>query len=185
MHDEKELVAGLQAAEEWAVEELVEAYGDKLLRTALCIVKDYHLAEEIVQETYLKVCRAIKSFDGRSSLYTWLYRIVVNCSRNSLRRRKFNLVGLGLNLDRNPSSIASPEDEMVLRERNAAVYRALSRLPCKYREVLTLYYLAELTVDEIAEVLNEPTGTVKSKLSRGRRKLREALGLGREAWQIG
>lgn len=184
MANDSEIVNGLKKAQPWAVEALVDTYGDRLLRTIVCVVKDYHTAEELVQETFLKVCDKIESFRGDSSLYTWIYRIGINLSRNYLRKRKPQLIGKSENLDFYSSQETTPYEHTARTETINKVHTAMQQLSPIYREILALFYLEDLQVQEISSILNTPEGTVKSRLSRGRTQLKQVL-IGKEAPQIG
>ncbi|WP_366922944.1 RNA polymerase sigma factor [Metallumcola ferriviriculae] len=178
MLTEKELVEQLKNAEEEAVEQLVERLADRLLRTALAIIGDRQLAEEVVQDTFLQVCRRIGSFKGQSSLETWIYRITVNLAKNRIRGGWFRQV-MAFNAGDFDFAAAPPGEQpesIILRdEEREAVISTLKGFPLKYREVLVLYYLEELNIREISAILQQPEGTVKSKLSRARILLKENL----------
>lgn len=185
MYQDAEIIAGLRSAEEWAIEAVIDQYGNRLLQTLASVVNDFHTAEELVQETLIKMCQSIHDFRGDASLYTWIYRIGLNLGRNHLRKKKLALVGLNTNLDRNESQEPQPHHQALREETTSMVYEALDSLPLKYREVLILHYLEEMQLKDIAKILNEPLGTVKSKLSRGRVKLKNLLSADKEAWQHG
>lgn len=166
------------------VEEWMELYGDRLIRVVCLFTGDYHLAEEITQEVFVKAYNSIESFRGESSPYTWLYRIALNQSKNQLSRRaKIRM----LPLDRQEEDLSAEplEDKVVRLTIGGRVRDCISKLPLIYREVIILHYYDELKVSEIARVLQQPEGTVKSKLSRGRELLeniirKEGLEYGKE-----
>ena len=178
MHSEYELITELKKGNEWAVEKLVDLYGDRLLRVALVICGDMQWSEEIVQDTMLKACQNIHTFQGRASLSTWLFRIAVNLAKNKLRSNSLKKV---VPWDESKIDLVTsgkehqPDSILMQKEQEKAILASLQLLPLKYREVLTLYYLEDLSVKEISMVHKEPQGTIKSKMSRGRNLLKEIL----------
>ena len=176
MLNETELIARLMGGEESAVRELISCVGDRLLRTAYGMTGDLQTAEEVVQDTFLKTCRRLNTFKGDSSLETWMFRILINTARNRMRngwiKRVINMdEGIVVNLPA-PAGY-NPEDEILGLEKRREVSGCLKRLPVKYREVMVLHYLEDLSVAEISRVLGQPVGTVKSRLSRGRERMKK------------
>lgn len=167
---EKLLVKNLKKGREDAYRQIVEEYGNRLLRTCYLILKDREEAEDVVQETFIKVFRNIDSFRENSNLYTWIYTIALNLSRDRLRKKQdmftieVELVG---NNDVEYEVEKSIDKELLRKE--------LFEINSLYREVLVLFYFEELSIKEISNLLNEKEGTIKSKLSRGRNILKESL----------
>lgn len=178
--DEHSIIKGIRNAEDWAVEAVVDLYGDRLARSAYMVCGDRYLAEEAVQDAFLTLCRRIKTFRGDSSLYTWLYRVTVNHAKNKTRNHWFKKV-----LPREEAEFEetpdyrTPEQSVVESEAMDEVRRSLSSLPLIYRQVIDLYYIQELRVREIADMLKVSEGTIKSRLSRARERLGKILG---ERW---
>lgn len=174
---ESELIRGLENGEDDAIDTVVNLYADRLLRLALAITGDPQLAEEVVWDTFFTVCRKINTFRQEASFETWLFRIAVNLSKNKVRGGWFKRVVAWD--DKKVRLIASgeqsPEHLAIAREEERAISECLRLLPAMYKDVLVLYYLESFSVKEIAGILSEPEGTVKSKLSRGRAKLKEIL----------
>ncbi len=184
MLNETELILRLMSGEESASRELVSYFGDRLLRSAYGITGDLQIAEEVVQDTFLKASRGLNSFKGNSSLETWMFRIMVNTAKNRMRS---NWIRRVISIDHGQASCipapegSDPEHELLQRERRQEVIRCLRELPVKYREVMVLYYLEDLSVRQISQVLGQPSGTVKSRLLRGRDRMKQALE-GREVY---
>lgn len=167
---EKELIKRLRRRDEKAYEEVIDLYGTRLLKTCYLILKDQVEAEDVVQETLLKVLNHIHSFKGKSSLYTWIYRIALNISKDKLRSRKDFLPYEDYIQD------GTSVEELVIDKFDRDVLRnELFNLNHIYSEVLTLFYFEELSIGEICEILEEKEGTIKSRLSRGRMLLRDAI----------
>lgn len=152
---------------EMELEQLIEQYGDGLLRVCLLYLKDYGLAEDAVQETFLRAYRNYHQFEGRSSEKTWLTAIAINVCRNMLRspwrKRMVGEEALALLKTEDP---AMPDP---------TVSRAVMKLPRDQRAAVILYYVQEMKIREIAQVLEIPQATVSSRLGRARQKLRAEL----------
>lgn len=183
---EAELIRALRSGRSDAIEALLDQFGDRLLRGVWLLLRDHHWAEDVVQETFVAAVRGIRRFRGDSGLYTWLYRIALNQCRMLLRRRR------PLLLEEIPEE-ASPEpavEEWVIRrEDRHALLEALAALPYMYREALVLHYYFDMSVAEIAQTLDAPPSTIKSRLQRGRRRvailLAEAKRHGEEQARLG
>jgi RNA polymerase sigma-70 factor (ECF subfamily) len=141
------------------------------------LLGDPEEAREICQDVFLQVHRTLRRFQGRSSLRTWIYRIVVNRCRNRRRwwcrhrRDKERPIEDVVLVDR----AASPEATAARRERARRLQAALAAVSFQHRSVLVLREVEELSCEETAEALGLPTGTVKSRLARAREALRRAL----------
>jgi RNA polymerase sigma-70 factor (ECF subfamily) len=162
--------------------DVVEAYYDRVLRGAVSVARDRYLAEEIVQETFLSAFRKFDSFSGKSSVFTWLYRIMLNTYCKHHRRKKL-LRRLGfVPAESNPaltrrvsSGGLSPDARVANSEESKLLLNAVDRLPAKLRIPVSMHYFDDLTLKEIAEVLNCRLGTVKSRLFQARKRLCEFL----------
>jgi len=175
---EDALVSRLRAGQEAAADELVHLYADRLLRAASLLLNDRHLAEDAVQETLLATVTRIGQFCGESSLYSWMYSIMLRWCRRQQHRRKIdsNLILLAsegfANVAGEGTSVESEWDNM---QRSSRVSRAVSNLPQAYREVVVLFYQEEFSIAEISRMTGKPEGTIRSLLHRARQKLTEAL----------
>lgn len=152
--------------------ELMETYGQTVWDYAFYVTGRFDLADDVAQDVFLKVYRRIGSFRGQSSLRTWLLAITRNAALNARRAAFLRRAVL---MDR-PDALAkethpSAEQEALSRSHAEALWRTVLALPVKYREVLLLDAKYELSLAEIAGVLDLPLGTVKSRLSRARRKV--------------
>lgn len=168
---EGELVRKLKKADRGSFEELLDLYGNRLLKTCYLMLNNREEAEDAVQETFMRVFKNIHSFKGQSSLYTWIYSIGLNICRDMLKRRKYDysyeeyIVG----------EEESPEEIVLEKIHRELLREKLFSLPLIYKEVLVLYYFEGLSIKEIGQVLGEKEGTIKSKLSRERNMLKSAL----------
>ena len=168
-----------------AVRHLVTANNQRLFRAAWSISRNRHDAEDVLQSSYANALAAIGSFEGRSSLTTWLTRITINEAlarkRVQARRRK-HLEAEGVQVLENyreqlakGSQAPSPEAEAAREQLRSILERAVADLPENFRTVFVLHQIEGVPVEEAAQVLGIPTGTVKTRLMRARRKLQQAL----------
>ena len=170
MTAEKLLIKNLKRGREEAYRQLIEEYGNKLLRTCYLILNDREEAEDVVQETFIKVFNKIDTFKEKSGLYTWIYAIALNLSRDRMRIKQdmLELKDEWIGNDDVESHVEINFDREQLR-------KEIFEMNSLYKEVLVLFYFEELSIKEISNLLNEKEGTIKSKLSRGRNMLKESL----------
>ncbi len=173
--EEKTLIKNLKKNKEEAYIELVNLYGNQLLKTLYLMTKDEKEAEDIVQETFIKVFKNIKKFKSNSSLYTWIYRISQNIAKDKLSSKIITIPYEDIEIA--PDNI---ENELIKSIDKDILRKELYKLKFIYKQVLILFYFQDLSIKEIADILGEKEGTIKSKLSRGRLLLRKALGEGGE-----
>lgn len=173
--EERDLVKMLKREKEEAYLELINLYGNKLLRTCYLMIKDEKDAEDIVQETFINVFKYIKKFNGKSSLYTWIYRISQNITKDRLKSK----ISTEQYEDKEVE-LSSPEDITIVNIDREILRSQLDKLSFKYKQVLVLFYFDDLSIKEISVILDEKEGTIKSKLSRGRNLLKVTMEKGDE-----
>lgn len=146
----------------------MRTYGTYLMRMCFLYLRDEAMAEDAVQETFLKAYRAMEGFRGDSSERTWLTRIAINTCRDFRRAAWFRLIDPRASLDSVPLAEDGPQadDTVVL---------AVMRLPAKYREAVLLRHYQNLSLREIGEILHMPVPSVSSRLLRAREMLRSKL----------
>ena len=184
-HDDLVLARALREGSEEAYEALLTRFQQPVYSLALRLLNEQSDASDVVQEVFLKVFRNIGSFRGQSSLKTWIYRITVNEAHNARRwffRHRRREVDLDVDPEESrglkeviPDSSRSPFDVVFDRERHLMIEEALGRINPIFREAVVLRDLADLSYEEIADVLSVSLGTVKSRILRGREALREQL----------
>ena len=172
--DEK-LVARAQQGDEAAFEQLVLSHQRYAFNLAYRVLGDYAEAEDVTQEAFVRAWRGLPGFRGQARFTTWLYRIVHNLCLNRLPRLRRELLQVEPLEDVLSNPDPAPPDRFETRERTAFLHTQLDQLPEKYRLVLTLRYLQDLSYAEIAVALGVPMGTVKTHLHRARRLLTEQL----------
>ena len=175
--NEQRLVAKAQAGDRLAFEELVRIHADRLYVVVLRLCATPHEAEEVTQETFIRAWRAIARFDGRSQLFTWLYRIGVNEAKRRLERGEGALrtVSLEESPGDPPDLSEAPEAHAERDALRAALERAVRALPLAYRAPLVLRDIEGLTTGEAAQILGISEAALKSRLHRARALVRHAL----------
>ena len=161
--DEQKLAEALRNQEPEAVQEMVRAYGDRLLRSAFLLCGNETDAEDLVQETFVQAIRSAHRFRARSTLYTWLHAILLNLSRHYHRERR-RLVYDEEAGEREVVESAESPIGSDLEVSTRSLEEALRRLSGPHREVLVLRFYEELKIGEIAARLGLSKGTVKSRL---------------------
>jgi RNA polymerase sigma-70 factor (ECF subfamily) len=163
---DSQLLAGCRRGESGAFRELFERYKDKVYSVALRYSGDSETAQDIAQDTFVKLFAAIGSFRGESSFDSWLYRLVVNsCFDHKRRSRRFLPMIAGvLELLRSPG--ASALDEMMRSEMSGRIQSVVDALPAEQRMVVVLRYTQGLSYEEIGEAMGCSAGTVASRLNR-------------------
>lgn len=170
-----------------AFEVLVERHQKKTLNIAYRMLGDHDEACDVVQEAFLAAYRSLNKFKAEAKFSTWLYRIVVNYTKNRLKQRKniarYESASLYESADDQGGNIAclavasssNPGELLEQHEREVHVQRCISALDLEYREVLVMRDIQGLSYEEIRDVLRIPDGTVKSRLSRARNALKDCL----------
>lgn len=137
---------------------------------ALSIVKEEHLAEDVVQEAFIKCYQSLSSFKGKSKFSTWFYRIVVHVAFNAIRHKKLELVNFDLSHHDMPYD-DSVLDEIIEHERKEMINDALTILPARESVALRLFYLEEQSMDEIQEIMGWTLSNTKVILYRARKNM--------------
>ncbi len=168
---DREIIEQVKAGEQAAFRELVNTYKDDAFALACSILKEPELAEDVLQEVFLKAFQKIRSFKYQSSFYTWLYRIVVNRCYNELRRNKGRRTEALENISELEKGTDLPDPNNV----NEYVILALNQMKADEALVLRLFYLSELSIEEVIQVTGFGKSKVKVSLHRGRKNLADLL----------
>lgn len=150
---------------------LMESYGDSVFRMCYAYLKDYQLAEDIAQETFIRVYQNYESFRNESSIKTWIMQIAINLCKNQMRTHWWKDRVQQVFLEREEA--VTENYDSVLDGR--IVLKEIGKLSPKYKEVILLYYYQEFKISEIAKILNVKESTVKARLVRAREKLKPSL----------
>jgi RNA polymerase sigma-70 factor (ECF subfamily) len=173
----RQALQGSQAA----YEALVHRYATAALNVASRLVNDRAVAEELTQDAFVRALRRLDTYDPARPFGAWFFRILHNVAIDYLRRKRVQTVSLdtlqaqGVSPPHPFPAAASPEAEVERRALSAALDAALARIRVEYREAILLRYKQDMGVEEIAEVLGVPAGTVKTYLYRGRKELAAIL----------
>ncbi len=185
-----DLVARVQKGDKRAFDLLVLKYQRRIMRLLSRMVNDPGEVEDLTQETFIKAYRAMAQFRGESAFYTWLYRIAINTARNwqSSRSRRPLLTTQvetqdGETFDQidNLTDISTPESEMVSRQVVETVQSAIAALPEELRTAILLREIEGMSYDDIAQTMQCPIGTVRSRIFRAREAIATQLRAVRES----
>ncbi len=174
----------LQAGDQEEFSRLVDAYSNKIYRLAVKMLNQQQDAEDVLQETFVKAYRGLKTFDGRSKISTWLFRIATNEALMVIRRKHPDVVSIDEPIEteegeQEPVQIIDwcclPENELLSEESRAKLDAAVQKLPERLKVVFLLRDINDLSTHETAEVLGLSDTAVKTRLSRARLRLREEL----------
>lgn len=181
---DQQLVERAQRGDKKAFELLVVKYQRKLARLLSRFIRDASEVEDVTQEAFIKAYRALPSFRGDSAFYTWLYRIGINTAKNylvSLGRRAPTVTGIdseeaeGLEEGDQLRDLNTPENQLMSRQLAETVNQALQELPEELRTAITLREIDGMSYEEIAQIMNCPIGTVRSRIFRAREAIAERL----------
>jgi len=178
---DEDLIERFQLGELAAYEEIVRRYKDQLFNFVFRFLNNHEEAEDVVQETFLRVYRNRFAYTRIAKFSTWIYTIAGNLARTELRRRKrrrfFSLSDMGLE-DRDyeiSDEVFNPETQANSTLGEELIQREISKLSPKFREVIILRDVQELSYEEISKIIRVPIGTVKSRVNRARLRLQHRL----------
>ena len=182
--EERALVGEARGGDLEAYDALVRRHQERVYATIYHMTSNHEDAADLTQETYVKAFRALKSFKGDSSFFTWIYRIAVNKTINHLKQRKHrgqvSLNDLDVNAENDPDLVAlvsdrTPRRDVSLRELQERLNMAMQRLSEEHRMVVTLHDIQGLKHEEIAGIMKCNVGTVRSRLFYARQQLQAYL----------
>jgi RNA polymerase sigma-70 factor (ECF subfamily) len=173
-------VTRLRGGDMDAIAKLMQRYQHRLYRYLLRMVRQPATAEDLFQQTWIRVMEGAGSYDPRRSFEGWLFAIAHNLAIDHLRRRQPESLDEELpsgetRVDLTPSAGPDALTQLLAEERSAFVARAVAEMPATFREVLTLRFEEEMKLEEMAEVLALPLGTVKTRLHRALKSLQSVV----------
>ncbi|HEX2094273.1 MAG TPA: sigma-70 family RNA polymerase sigma factor [Longimicrobiaceae bacterium] len=184
--DDSQVVARFLTGEKWAFNELVERYQTRLLNFVYRTTGDRERAEDLVQETFIRVYRHLHRFDQTKKFSTWIYTIASNLAKNELRNRSrnplvlFQAIKKSWDADQRPleweDNTYRPDDLFRKRHLRRMVESAVAELPEHHKTVFVLREMEGKTYEEIAEITRCNLGTVKSRLNRARNNFAQIIG---------
>ncbi|HED15203.1 MAG TPA: RNA polymerase sigma factor RpoE [Gammaproteobacteria bacterium] len=179
---DQELVVRVQKGDKKAFDALVLKYQHKIIQLVSRFVKDPHEAQDVAQEAFIKAYRALPRFRGDSAFYTWLYRIAINTAKNYLVAQ--NRRPPGDDVDAQDAEqyglpvmqdISTPERLALTNEIQQVIISAIDNLPDDLRTAITLRELEGMSYDEIAQTMDCPIGTIRSRIFRARESIDEQI----------
>lgn len=178
-----ELVQRVQAGDKKSFDVLVLKYQHKVINLVMRYMHDPDTAQDVAQEAFIKAYRGLKNFRGESAFYTWLYRIAINTAKNHLvsqgRRAPTNDIDADeaeqFEGESALKEYGTPENEMLRDEIQAIVSNAIDALPDDLRTAIVLRELEGMSYEEIAEAMDCPIGTVRSRIFRARESIDKVL----------
>ncbi|MDZ5471438.1 sigma-70 family RNA polymerase sigma factor [Bacillus sp. 31A1R] len=154
------------------LEAIMIEYGTELSLLAYTYVKNVETSKDIVQNVFIKCYKHLHSFQGHSTVKTWLYRITINECKDFLRSAFFRkVIPIGLIKDEQKQATNTPETALIYKSNQQEMLNTILLLPPKYREVILLFYIQELSHQEIIETLGINSNTLKTRLSRAKARL--------------
>lgn len=172
--NEQQLILRVREGDHEAFRLLVERYMKYAYNIAYRFVGDHDDAEDVAQESFVKVYEAIKSFRGEASFNTWLYRIVTNLSLNRVRQKKISITNMSI-IENSVTHTGDFFKVQQAEETKAIIEKALHELPTLQRAVVILRHINGLSTKQVGEILRCSEGTVKTHLHRGILKMRTKL----------
>ncbi|MDQ5770148.1 MULTISPECIES: RNA polymerase sigma factor RpoE [Thiothrix] len=178
-----ELVQRVQSGDKRSFDVLVLKYQHKVISLVLRYVHDHDTAQDVAQEAFIKAYKGLKNFRGESAFYTWLYRIAINSAKNYLVSQNRRLPDNDIDAheaeqfegDSALKEYATPERELLTAEIQATVSKAIDDLPEDLRTAIMLRELEGMSYEEIAETMDCPIGTVRSRIFRARESIDKVL----------
>jgi RNA polymerase sigma-70 factor (ECF subfamily) len=192
--DDSVLISRSQRGDRQAFDDLIRKHEKRAYQYAFRLTSNPEEAGDVVADAFVRVYSALQNFKGQSAFTTWLYRILTNCFLDMRKREKSRpttsleaaLVTDEGDLERQVEDDApTPHQEAEKSERERAVERAVDHLPEYQKAMITMYHVENLSYEEIADALDLPIGTVKSRLNRARLSLRELLESDEELFKMG
>jgi len=166
--EEKELIERLKKGDIAAKEHLIRDYQNLIFNAIFQVSRDKVIAEDALQDTFLRAFKYIRGFKGEANITTWLYRIAMNTLKDEFKKRR--------NVDiSSDSAVKDVPVEYSFDEKKKIIWEGMKRLSEEEREVITLVDIRGFSYEETAKMLDVPVGTVRSRLSRSREHLREEI----------
>ena len=170
------LVVRVQAGDKQAFDLLVRKYQHRIIKLVGRFVRNSDEVQDITQEAFIKAYRAIGGFRGEAAFYTWLYRIAINTAKNYLVSNDRKMLDYAVDADDAEQfesgdwlrEFATPERELLAQELKQTIFSTISKLPAELKEAITLREMENLSYEEIAQVMDCPIGTVRSRIFRAR-----------------
>ncbi|NRB84299.1 MAG: sigma-70 family RNA polymerase sigma factor [Winogradskyella sp.] len=173
INDENILIEAVNNGNTKAYAQLVDRYKDLVYTLALRMLKHKEEAEEVAQDTFIKVFKSLDNFKGDSKFSTWIYKVAYNTCLDTIKKNKkhHNNVAIDEYTFNKLDTIDNALDNIIKEEKSVLIKNCINKLPEDSSALLTLFYFEELSLDEISKIINIEANTVKVKLFRARKKL--------------
>lgn len=172
-NDDQILIDAIQNGDTKAYAQLVNRYKDLVYTLAIRMLKHKEEAEEVAQDTFIKIFRSLGKFKGDSKFSTWIYKVTYNTCLDCIKKNKkhYNDVAIDEFTFNKLDTIDNALDNLIKEEKSTLIRQCIDKLPEDSSALLTLFYFEELSLDEISKIINIESNTVKVKLFRARKKL--------------
>lgn len=174
MEEEMQWVNEVLSGNKQVYAQIINKYKDPLFATILRMTRNQQDAADLVQEAFIKVYHQLGKFDGKGSFSSWIYRVAINHCMDEFRKKRHKMVENEMREDHIRDS-NHPEVIFLKKERNRQLEKLIGCLPEEERMIILLRYVNELSYSEIGELMNLPLATVRNKLHRAKKKLRETI----------
>lgn len=182
--EDKDILSIYKINKKEGLDVIVHKYKDPLYKFSLHLCKSRQEAEDLFQDTWIKVFRNLEKYDENKNLKTWIFTICINSYKDKYRKNKrwLNIIKDYFNNDEKEKEVINigseenlPEEEMVKNFEKAMLKEAVESLKEEYKLPVILYYFQELSYKDISEVLSIPEGTIKSRLNKARKLIKEYM----------
>lgn len=174
MDEEKQWIEDVLSGNKQAYGKIIEKYKNPLFATILRMTRNQQDAEDLVQESFIKIYHQLGKFNGKGSFSSWMYRVAINHCLDEFRKKRYKMEQVEIN-EVHAKDFQHPEVTYLKKEKNRQLEKLIGRLPEDERLILLLRYVNELSYKEISELMNVSLATVRNKLHRGKKKLRKTM----------
>ncbi|WP_249306110.1 RNA polymerase sigma factor [Lederbergia citrea] len=172
MQEEIQWIREVLSGNKQAYTHIINKYKNQLYATILRMTKNPQDAQDLAQEAFIKVYHQLGKYDGKGLFSSWIYRVTINHCMDEFRKKRYKQVEMTEDLLENPNH---PEVIFLKKEKNRQLERLIATLPEDERMIILLRYVNELTYEEISELVGAPVSTVRNKLHRAKKKMRNTV----------
>lgn len=174
MEQEQLWIQQVLAGDKQAYAHIIDNYKNQLYATILRMTKNPQDAQDLVQDAFIKVYRNLEKYDASGSFSSWLYRVAINHCMDEFRKKRYSMTQIEIDEERvvEPNH---PELVFLKKEKSRQLERLIGTLPEDERLIILLRYVNEISYEEIGEVMDMPLSTVRNKLHRAKKKMRETV----------
>lgn len=174
MEDERQWIEEVLSGNKQAYAQIINKYKNPLYATILRMIGNQQDAADLVQESFIKIYYRLGKFDGKGSFSSWMYRVAINHCMDEFRKKRYKMEQIEIRED-DIMDFHHPEVIFLKKEKNRQLEKLIESLPKEERMILLLRYVNELSYNEIGEIMSLSLSTVRNKLHRAKKKLRETI----------